>query len=260
VVAKYSPIPHPTIDPGSLRESVVALKEAFEVLSGQKGAAGVAAVTADTMAAAQASTDTAIAAANSASASNAADIAALQSGTVTSIAGNSGAFTLDTTSGIENAGNDIQLRQASSSQFGAVKVDGTTITATGGVISAVGGSYFTSALGADVALNVTANYFLGPSIAQGATGTWLVTGTVTVTDTASAHIYAKLWDGTTVIASGVMTVLNNDFVAIALSGVITNPAGNLRISVRDFTTVNGKILFNASGNSKDSTITAIRIA
>lgn len=54
---------------------------------------------------------------------------------VQTIAGNSGAFTLNATTGITNATNDIQLEQASASQFGAVKVDNTTIGAAAGVIS-----------------------------------------------------------------------------------------------------------------------------
>jgi hypothetical protein len=71
---------------------------------------------------------------------------------------------------------------------------------------------------------------------------------------------AKLWDGTTVIASASFVSLSTQTIgAISLSGVITSPAGNLRISVRDSTTTNGHIKFNSSGNSKDSTITAVRI-
>lgn len=196
-------------------------------------------------------------------ATNTAAIAALQSGTVTTIAGNSGAFTLNGTSGITNTTNDIKLSQASSSQFGAVKVDGTTITASSGVISAaaVSLSKITASLGADVALSNTANYFDGPSVAQGATGTWFVMGTVTTNDTIPAKINAKLWDGTTVIASASTTVaVGSSRVSLTLSGVIVSPAGNLKISVQDASSVNGKIEFNDSGNSKDSTITAIRIA
>ena len=72
---------------------------------------------------------------------------------------------------------------------------------------------------------------------------------------------AKLWDGTTVIASGVFkinaAVIN--IGTITLGGVITSPAGNLKISVNDQTSTGGKILFNASGNSKDSWIAAVRI-
>ena len=119
-----------------------------------------------------------------------------------------------------------------------------------------------ASLGADVDLNNTANYFDGPSVAQGLVGTWFVVGTVTVIDTtAIAGLSAKLWDGTTVIASArSVNGVANIHTTITLSGFIVGPAGNLRISVKDESTVNGKIIFNASGNSKDSTITAIRIA
>jgi len=55
---------------------------------------------------------------------------------VSSIAGNTGAFTLDGTSGLGNATNAINCKQATSSQFGCMKPDGTTLTASGGVISA----------------------------------------------------------------------------------------------------------------------------
>jgi len=46
---------------------------------------------------------------------------------------------------------------------------------------------------------------------------------------------------------------------MALSGFIASPAGNIRISCKDVTATTGKILFNASGNSKDATISAMRI-
>ncbi len=123
-------------------------------------------------------------------------------------------------------------------------------------------SPITNSLGSDVALNNTANYFDGPSIAQGTSGTWLVNGTVTLTDTAGAATFvAKLWDGTTVIDSGAFTTAGaNNNGSIALSGYLATPAANLRISVRDSTSTSGKIQFNQSGNSKDSTISAIRIA
>jgi hypothetical protein len=123
-------------------------------------------------------------------------------------------------------------------------------------------SSITAALGADVALSNTANYFDGPSVAQGAVGTWFVFGTVTVQDTAgAANIDAKLWDGTTLISSSRASVSAAALVvSISLSGVITGPVGNLKISCKDNASASGKILFNATGNSKDSTITAIRIA
>lgn len=183
---------------------------------------------------------------------------------VTTIAGNSGAFTLNGPSGLTNTVNDIKLSAASSSQFGAAKVDGATITAAAGVISTVNPlpTPITNSTSADVALNNTANYFDGPSIAQGTAGTWFVSGTVTLVDTtfAGAATFCKLWDGTTVIDSAAINPPGaNFFASVTLSGVITSPASNLRISCRDASATTGKIIFNNSGNSKDSTITAFRI-
>lgn len=124
-----------------------------------------------------------------------------------------------------------------------------------------GGTQITASLGADVALNNTSNYFDGPSVAQGGVGTWYVSGTITVADTTgAASYYVKLWDGTTLIASTMTTThAGLPGYTISISGYISSPAGNLRISVRDITTATGKILFNATGNSKDSTITAFRV-
>jgi hypothetical protein len=134
--------------------------------------------------------------------------------------------------------------------------------ASGNLVNCTGyvNTSLTNSLGADVNLNNTANYFDGPSVAQGTSGTWFVSGTVTVNDASTAVYLAKLWDGTTVIASTETVVLSTQTVGtISLSGVITSPAGNLRISVRDTTTTAGLIKFNLTGNSKDSTITAVRI-
>lgn len=122
-------------------------------------------------------------------------------------------------------------------------------------------SQITNSISGDVALNNTANYFDGPSVAQGTVGTWFASGSVTVDDTGgAANIYAKLWDGTTVIASGaVQLAASSQRRTISLSGFITSPAANIRISCRDANGTTGVILYNQSGESKDSTITAIRI-
>lgn len=119
----------------------------------------------------------------------------------------------------------------------------------------------TNSLSGDVALNNIANYFDGPSIAQGATGTWFASGSVTLLDTAGTAVFlCKLWDGTTVIDSRVTTAgAASQNVAMTLSGQLATPAGNLRISCRDQTSTSGAMKFNSSGNSKDSTITAFRI-
>jgi len=122
-------------------------------------------------------------------------------------------------------------------------------------------SKITASLGADVGLNA-ATYTDGPSVAQGATGTWLAIGTVSVVDTAAArNINFKLWDGTTVVDSCTVSTGGANFVAsVTLIGALASPAANLRISAIAASGTAAKFLFNQSGNSKDSTITAIRIA
>lgn len=119
----------------------------------------------------------------------------------------------------------------------------------------------TNSLSGDVTLNNTGTYFDGPSVAQGSTGTWFVSGTVTCLDSAGAGTFiAKLWDGTTIIAScDIQTSGSGIIASMALSGYLATPAGNLRISVKDAASTSGLIKFNSTGNSKDSTITAIRI-
>lgn len=123
-------------------------------------------------------------------------------------------------------------------------------------------SPITASLGADVALNNVANYFDGPSIAQGSTGTWFVSGTVTLRDNSgAANFDVRLWDGTTVVASSTVTTSGSGGRAsVALSGYISSPAGNLRISCRDTSSTSGFIYANISSGGKDSTITAYRLA
>jgi hypothetical protein len=139
-------------------------------------------------------------------------------------------------------------------------ISGGTITSTG--THAVSLTSLSNSIGADVAMNVTANYFDGPSVAQGTSGTWFASGCVNLIDSASATaIYnVRLWDGTTVISSiaGEQFALNS-LVALCVSGVISNPAANIRISVRDTSSTSGKILFNQTTNTKDSTLTVVRI-
>ena len=153
-------------------------------------------------------------------------------------------------------------------------IDGaTTKTVTGsGLIYCNGSAFFTvgfgapaaapitASLGADVNLSSSGTYFDGPSIAQGSTGTWFVSGQVSIKDTVGGSNFdAKLWDGTTIIASGSVTTNSTSPLVIHLSGYLAAPAGNLRISVK-VNSASGKILFNQSGASKDATISAIRIA
>lgn len=181
-------------------------------------------------------------------------------GSVASIAGNTGAFTLNSTTGITNSTNDIQCEQASSSQFGCVKVDNVTILASAGVLGQKA-TVSSNILSGDVNLSNTASYFDGPSTAQGTSGTWWASGTVTVLDTAaSANIFCKLWDGTTLISSTATTTLSaGNYTTVTLSGYLASPASNIRISCRDTTATTGKIKFNVSGLSSDSAISVYRI-
>jgi|SRR6516164_4401685 hypothetical protein len=123
-------------------------------------------------------------------------------------------------------------------------------------------SPITNSLAADIPLNNTAQYFHGPVVTQGSSGTWFVSGTVTLRDTAgAANFNCVLWDGTNVIASGaVYAPVAGANAVVALSGYIVSPTGNLKISVQDVTSVSGLIKYNISANAHDSTITAYRIA
>ena len=106
----------------------------------------------------------------------------------------------------------------------------------------------------------SASYVDGPTITVGSSGTWLVSGAATlITTLAGSEFIIKLWDGTTVLAAGVIfisaaSVLNS----IALSGIISNPAGNLKYSA-GATAGSGWWTINATGTSKDNTISATRI-
>jgi hypothetical protein len=142
-----------------------------------------------------------------------------------------------------------------------IGVSGTcTITTTGVCTVATSLSTLPNSLSADVAMNNTGLYFDGPNVAQGTSGTWFASGTVTLTDVTGIGVFfCKLWDGTTVISSNALTANVNTPMSLSLSGQIASPAGNIRISCIDSNTAGGKILFNQSGNSKDSTITVFRI-
>lgn len=125
-------------------------------------------------------------------------------------------------------------------------------------------SGITNSIAADVALNNTANFFTGPTVAQGSTGTWFASGTVTLTDPNAtvSNFYAKLWDGSTVIDSATVVRTGNAGyrVSLSLSGFLASPAGNLRISVKNLDSTTAVIEANRTGEGKDSTLTAIRIA
>ena len=151
------------------------------------------------------------------------------------------------------------------SSVGTVQSVGSGVGLTGGPITTTGSlavslTTLANSLSSDVALTNTSSYFDGPSVAQGSSGVWFASGTVTFTDTATARIRAKLWDGTTIADSAesrVDTAAGN--FCMSLSGILTNPSSNIKISVQDNSNTTGKILANATGSAKDSTITVMRI-
>ena len=123
----------------------------------------------------------------------------------------------------------------------------------------------TNSLSADVTCNNTGSYFTGPTVGQGTSGTWFASGHVTLSDSAAttgtpSTINLKLWDGSTVIDSARVSLYVADYaLSFSLSGFLASPAGNLRISANADNSTTVKMRFNASSNSKDSTITAFRI-
>jgi len=124
---------------------------------------------------------------------------------------------------------------------------------------------YSANLASDVVMNASATYFDGPSVAQGTVGTWEVGGTVTVTDPVGAQATTyrvKLHDGTTVFKSlaTVEAAVAQQLTSASFANVVVSaPAGNLRISVRDDATANSKILASFTGLGSDSHITAKRL-
>lgn len=123
----------------------------------------------------------------------------------------------------------------------------------------VGLTTLSNYLSGDVALN-NSTFTDGPSVAQGTTGVFLCIGTITIADTAGSEFeLIKLYDGTTTIAStSSQTVAANTDVSVTIVGLITNPAGNIRIAAKSQTNTS-KMKFNDSGLSKDSGLIVIRI-
>jgi hypothetical protein len=154
-------------------------------------------------------------------------------GSVSSIAGNTGAFTLGV--GLTNSVNDIRVSLPTASNV----------------------------LGADVAMGATGTFTDGPSMAQGTSGFWWATGSVMFLSTSgAASVVCKLWDGTnTIVAAGPLpTSAANATNGVTLSGFLAiAPAANIRITCKDTLSGNTKMLFNASGTSKDSSIFGHRI-
>ena len=101
--------------------------------------------------------------------------------------------------------------------------------------------------------------FLSPNALTAQVSTADLLGTVT-DPSGGASFVVKLWDGTTVMAAGQQFVSTGD-ATVALSGYITSPAGNIRMTVGDVSSTSGVILaaVSAATIGRASVITGIRI-
>lgn len=124
------------------------------------------------------------------------------------------------------------------------------------------GSRQSALMAADVLMSNTANFFTGPTVSVGPIGVWYVSANAVCTDTSAvASFDYRLWDGATIISSGKVTSQSGGaLVSLNLTGFISNPAGNIRLDVKDETTIAGVIKFNASTLSADGSIFVMRIA
>ena len=93
---------------------------------------------------------------------------------------------------------------------------------------------YTNSLSADVTMTNANTVYDGPSVAQGSEGDWFVSGYLTFMTYGVNQVNVKLWDGTTVIASGITQPYwpngSGNYSTISLSGIISSPSGNIRIS------------------------------
>lgn len=131
-------------------------------------------------------------------------------------------------------------------------------------------SYLSNQLAADVNIAAANTYYTGPSVTL-STGTWLLTGVITMRATGGAcgKFFAKLWDGTTVASSAQSCsdeATGNGTDAIPLVGiaVVTSGTPTWKISGAGDgggATVNmlAAMTANAAGNTA-STLVAVKIA
>jgi hypothetical protein len=120
----------------------------------------------------------------------------------------------------------------------------------------------TGSLGVNASIG-TGAYVNGPTINPGSSGTWFVSGQVTILVNGGAsgdNFDVKLWDGSSVVVdSAAVNIQPNVYAVVHLSGKVSSFSGNLAISVIASTVSTGLIIANATGSGKDSTLTAFRI-
>lgn len=178
-------------------------------------------------------------------------------------------LTITPSTGTLGIGNGKVLTSSNTLTFAGT--DGSTLNiGTGGTLGTAAftaasayvpaGTQITNSMSGNVTLSSTSAYFDGPSVAQGSVGTWFASGNVTIsTPGGGCNFNVKLWDGTTVIDSSFVTANSGEIKPVHVSGYLATPGGNIRISVEPVGRTDALMVFNASGNSKDGSITAFRI-
>jgi hypothetical protein len=130
-------------------------------------------------------------------------------------------------------------------------------------------AYAQAKLGADVAIATDNVWVDGPSVALAA-GTWLLTGTLQLYSAGNAAtIQVKLWDGTTVGASGECLVIGGGsapfwYGHITLTAIVTlSPGATWKISATSQAhtgnLIKAAMHVNGAGNNA-SVLTALQLA
>jgi hypothetical protein len=173
-----------------------------------------------------------------------------------------------TQSGGGNIDGVISANDIGAGVLGAARLPGSGATTVAGQSCALGSTCgltsASNAISANVNLNNTSLYIDGPSMAQGTAGTWFAQGVVTLSTNAASGIdlmRCKLWDGTTIISSAQVPIVSGfGPTTIALSGILTSPAANIKISCRDTSSTSGLMQANVDGSSNTATeVSGIRI-
>ncbi len=171
--------------------------------------------------------------------------------------GAAGSIQVGTTSVTSGTNNNI-LGTGTGTLASLTAGNGITI----GASVAVSLSELTNSLSTDTAV-ANGSFTTGPTVAQGTSGTWFASGTISLIDTnaSNSNYTCKLWDGTSVIASSSnIRAIAGAYTSISLSGYLASPAANIRISCQaaNATTTMKAADFAADGNNA-STLSVFRI-
>ena len=121
---------------------------------------------------------------------------------------------------------------------------------------------FSAFLSTDTTSTSTSVFPVGPSVTLGATGTWLVNGTVTYTDSAGGRFAScAITDGTVIYASALGSLSAATYYqATSLTAIIPSTSASVYISARPMTPVTTfKMVANVTGSGMDTSITAVRL-